>query len=339
LKYIIIILLLLVLSVPLANSKIEFETFANVNDPIGIIWSGSKFLISVREKENEATSKLAFLSSDGSKVEQAFPDFVGGHEVYFAMSHGLNGFPKNYIYAVSYDAVLEIDPSLTRIRNLSRPYPFDPVIFLAFDTIGTWNNTLLATTEDGSIWSIDVSGKAERIVVLGQHTWFEGIAVAPLNYGKIGGYLILSSKEQEKVIAISPEKPHKVVDMISVAGEQPEHVFFIPPSKDLLIAMNEDKTIVRISAERLKPYVGSMFLVTEGENNRTGSIYSITPSEDSYKVEKLFSKRNPHFEGYTFIEPRDRTSILAESTLPYLLVAVVTVVIIIAAFKRYGKSA
>jgi len=127
--------------------------------------------------------------------------------------------------------------------------------------------------------------------------------------------------------------------MVSVAGEQPEHVFFIPPSKDLLIAMNEDKLIARIPAERLKPFVGSMFLVTEGENNRTGSIYSITPSDDGYKVEKLFSKRNPHFEGYTFIEPRDRTSILAESTLPYLLVAVVTVVIIIAAFKRYGKSA
>ena len=336
-KYIIIIVLLL--SVPLANSEIAFETFAKVNGPIGIISSGSKFLISMREKENEAISKLVFLSSDGSKVEQAFPDLVGGHEVYFAMSHGLNGFPKNYIYAVSYDAVLEIDPSLTRIRNLSRAYPFDPVLFLAFDTVGTWNNTLLATTEDGSVWSIDVSGKAERIIVLGQHTWLEGIAVAPLNYGKIGGYLILSSKEQEKVIAISPEKPHKIIDIISIAGEQPEHLFFIPPSKDLLIAMNEDKTIARIPAERLKPFVGSMFLVTEGENNRTGSIHSITPSEDSYKVEKLFSTTNPHFEGYTFIEPRDRTSTLAESTLPYLLVAVVAVVIIIAVIKRYRKPA
>jgi len=336
LKYVIVIVLLL--SVPLASSEIAFENFAEVNGPIGLVWSGSKFLISIREKENETVSKLAFLSGDGSKVDQAFPNFVGGHEVYFALSHGLNGFPKHYIYAVSSDAVLEIDPSLTRIRNISRPYPFDPVLFLAFDTVGTWGNALLATTEDGSVWSIDVSGKAERIAVLGQHYWLEGIAVAPLNYGKIGGYLVLSSKEQEKVIAISPEESHKIIDVVSVAGEQPEHVFFIPPSKDLLIAMNEDKLIVRMSAERLKPYVGSMFLVTEGENNRTGSIYTITPSDDGYKIERLLSRRNVHFEGYTFIEPRDRTSALAESTLPYLIVAVIAVVIIIPVIRKYGKS-
>jgi len=337
LKYIIVIALLS--SAPFAGAEIMLERFADVNGPIGIVWTGSKFLISVREKENEAISKLALLSPDGSKVEPAFPDFVGGHEVYFAISHGLKGFPKNYIYAVSHDVILEIDPSLTRIRNLSRPYPFDPVIFLAFDDVGTWNNTLLATTEDGSVWRIDVSGKSERIIVLGQHTWFEGIAVAPLGYGEIGGYLVLSSKEQEKVIAISPEKPHKVIDVVSVKGEQPEHVFFIPPAKDLLIAMNEDRVIARISAERLKPYVGSMFLVTEGENNRTGSIYAITPSGDDYKVEKLFSKRNPHFEGYTFIGPANKTPVLAESTLPYLVVAVIAIVVIIALSRRYWKPA
>jgi len=103
--------------------------------------------------------------------------------------------------------------------------------------------------------------------------------------------------------------------------------------------MNEDRVIARISAERLKPYVGSMFLVTEGENNRTGSISAITPSDDGYKIEKLFSKRNPHFEGYTFVDPIDKTSILAESSLPYIVVAVIAIVLIIALARRYWKPA
>ena len=111
------------------------------------------------------------MSKDGFSIKPILPNFVEGHEAYFAVSHGLNGFPKGYVCMVSFDAIIEIDSSLTSFRNLSRQCPFDPAIFLAFDAVGTWGNALLATTEDGSIWSIDASGKAERIVVLGQHTW------------------------------------------------------------------------------------------------------------------------------------------------------------------------
>lgn len=324
-----------------ASAKIELEPFAKVNGPIGIVWDGSKFLVSVREKGNESISKLATLSSDGSSIKPIFPNFVGGHEVYFAMSHGLKGFPKGYIYMVSFDAIVEIEPSLTSFGNLSRPYPFDPAIFLAFDTVGTWGNALLATTEDGSVWSINASGDAERIIVLGQHTWFEGIAVAPLDFGKIGGYLVLSSKEQEKVIAISPDKQHKVVEIASVTGEQPEHVFFIPPSKDLLIALNEENQIMRVSARQLKPYVGSMFLVTEGERDRIGSIYAITPSGDGYNVTRLFSKKNPHFEGYTFVESKGDLSALYGSSFPYLLagIAGIAIFIVIIVANRKLRSA
>ncbi len=321
-----------------AGAEIELEPFAKVNGPIGIVWDGSKFLVSVREKGNESVSKLATVSNDGSSIKPILPNFAGGHEVYFAMSHGLNGFPKGHIYMVSFDAIVEIQPSLTSFRNLSRPYPFDPAIFLAFDTVGSWGNALLATTEDGSIWSIDALGNAERIIVLGQHTWFEGIAVAPLDFGKIGGYLVLSSKEQEKVIAISPDKQHKVVDIASFTGEQPEHVFFIPPSKDLLIAVNEENQIMRVSAQQLKPYVGSMFLVTEGERDRIGSIYAITPSGDGYNVTRLFSKKNPHFEGYTFVEPKSDFSALYGSSFPYLLVGIAGIMIIVGMIAANRKS-
>ena len=89
---------------------------------------------------------------------------------------------------------------------------------------------------------------------MGQHTWLEGIAVAPLDFGRIGGYLVLSSNEQEKVIAVSPDKEHKMVENTSVTGQQPEPVFFIPPSEDLLIAPNEENQIMRISAQKLAPY-------------------------------------------------------------------------------------
>ena len=339
LKIVVVFATIAILSTPSARAEIFLEPFAKVDNPIGLVWDGSRPIVSIRNETDQGISRLAVIERDGS-VKSVFPHFVGGHEVYFAMSHGLAGFTKGYIYMVSFDAILEIDPAVSRVRNFSIPYPFDPVIFLAFDTVGTWGNKLLATTEDGSVWKIDGLGRAERIIVLGQHTWFEGIAVAPLDYGKIGGYLVLSSKEQEKVIAISPEKPHKVIDVASFPGEQPEHVFFIPPAKDLLLAMNEEDQIVRISAEQLRPYSGSMFLITEGENNRTGSIYAITPSSDGFKVEKLFSKRNPHFEGYAFIAPRNDLSALLASSLPYLVVGISVIVVIVAIIgskRKFGR--
>ena len=76
------------------------------------------------------------MSKDGSSIKPILPNFVGGHEACFAVSHGLNGFTNGYICMVSFDAIIEIDSSLTSFRNLSRQYPFDTAIFLAFDAVG-----------------------------------------------------------------------------------------------------------------------------------------------------------------------------------------------------------
>ncbi len=291
-----------VFSPSLDDGGITLTKFVDINGPVGLAWDGVRFIASWRD---DGTSALVTITPDG-RVSPFSESFRGGHEVYLQVSPGLGGFKNDSIFMSTYfDNIIELDPEGNVLRNVSRPYPFDPVVFFTFDTVGSWNFSMLATTEDGSVWTIDPEGNHRRIIVLGQRTWLEGITVAPIGFGQIGGDIILAVEEGEKVIAISPLEGNRVLEVALFPGELPEKIEVIPPSKDLFISLVDADEIVKIDRSELVDYVGSLLLITEGRNNTYGSINIITSSQDEFQVLTLFREFNVHFEDAIFVDLSD----------------------------------
>lgn len=287
-----------VFSPSLDNGGITLTKFVDINGPVGLAWDGERFIVSWRD---DGMSALVTISPDG--IVSPFSEFRGGHEVYLQVSPGLGGFKNDSIFISTYfDNIVELDTEGNVLRNVSRPYPFDPVVFITFDTVGSWNFSMLATTEDGSVWTIDPNGNHRRIIVLGQRTWLEGITVAPRGFGQIGGDIILAVEEGEKVIAISPLEGNRVLEVAQFPGELPEKIEVVPPSKDLFISLVDRDEIVKIDRNELVDYVGALLLITEGRNNTYGSINIITSSQDEFHVLTLFKEFNVHFEDAIFVD-------------------------------------
>ena len=288
-----------VFSPSLHSESITLTKFVDINGPVGLAWDGERFIASWRD---DGTSALVTITPDGI-VSPFSESFRGGHEVYLKASPGLGGFKNDSIFLSTYFYnIIELDAEGNILRNVSRPYPFDPVVFFTFDTVGSWNFSMLATTEDGSVWTIDPEGNHKRIIVLGQRTWLEGITVAPRDFGQIGGDMILAVEEGEKVIAISPLGENRVLEVAQFPGELPEKIEVVPPSKDLFISLVDRDEIVKIDRNDLVDYVGALLLITEGRNNTYGSINIISPSQDGFHVLTLFKEFNVHFEDAIFVD-------------------------------------
>jgi hypothetical protein len=197
------------------------SVFADVNKPIGVAVTSTRVLaaqfISDKIKQidsNGTVSNFADLPITGRKVER-----------YLAISPGLGGFPKNYIYATVGQNVYQITPDGLRV-TLCVNIPSTPngETGITFDTVGTFGHKMILTDRRGPVWTVDscTAPMAELIGDFGLQ--IEGPLVAPMSLGRYGGWLWGGNEFQDGVYAMSGRGVVRLV----VNSESPEGLVPIP---------------------------------------------------------------------------------------------------------------
>jgi hypothetical protein len=266
----------------------------------GLAWTGGEFIASYGEN----VSYLLNVSIDGKTITPFAPSFSGLNETYIAFSDAGAGFPKGLLYVSSEQHIYEISPSGDAFRIFSSPPGASRIGYLAFDRVGTWGHDLLAVDDNGLLWSVAANGTAKVIENFGAGQKPEGIAVAPLTFGGLGGYLVICLEHgTTRVVAIPPNDTGKIITLAQFPGEEPERVLSIPPNSDLFAAKWTDGTIVRVPAANLSKQAGSLLVITEGDVSATGSITVLNAVGQNVTQARIFEETDhPHFEGADFVQ-------------------------------------
>ncbi len=271
-------------------------------------WDGKEFIASY----GIHGVPLINVSLDGQSVTPFAPSFVGKDECYAAVSQGKGGFPQGFLYVNNETSIIKIDPAGKNVGVFSSPPGAMRTSYVAFDTVGTWGYVLFALDDNGLLWSIKSDGTAK---VLANFSGFanaqsskvgglkaEGIAVAPQSFGAYGGYLLITLEGAGTVLAIPPNDTSKVTTIAQLAGEEPERVLQIPPSNDLYVAEFDTGARVRVPAANFSNYVGSMLVITEGENEPFGSLTVLQATGSGVTATRIGTVTgSPHFEGASFV--------------------------------------
>jgi hypothetical protein len=324
----------------------------------GMTWDGKEFIASY----GISNVPLINVSLDGQKVTPFAPKFVGKDECYAAVSQGKAGFPAGYLYVNFDPSIYQIDPTGNSVTVFSTPPGSSRIAYVAFDTVGTWGYALFALDDNGLLWSIKSDGTAK---VLGNLSIFaneqssrlglkpEGIAVAPQSFGAFSGYLFVTLEGAGRIVAIPPNGT-KVMPVIMMSGEEPERILQIPPASDLYAAEFDTGARVRVPAANFSSYVGSLLIITEGENEPFGSFTVLQPAGSNVTLTRIGTVTGrPHYEGASFVptsaSPTGTLSTTSQSTTAggaispvlaggaALLVAVVVLAVYFVA-RRGGKS-
>ena len=272
----------------------------------GMTWDGKEFIASYGISD----VPLINVSLDGQKVTPFAPKFVGKDECYAAVSQGKAGFPAGYLYVNFDPSIYQIDPTGNSVTVFSTPPGSSRIAYVAFDTVGTWGYALFALDDNGMLWSIKSDGTAK---VLGNLSIFaneqssrlglkpEGIAVAPRSFGAYGGYLFVTLEGAGRILAIPPNDT-RVMPVALMPGEEPERILLIPAASDLYAAEFDTGARVRVPAANFTDYVGSLLVITEGENEPFGSFTVLQPAGSVITTVRIGNVTGrPHYEGASFV--------------------------------------
>ena len=268
-----------------------------------LTWDGKQFISSY----GITNVPLVTVSLDGKTVKPFAPSFVGKDEVYVAISEGKAGFPAGYLYVNFDPSIYVIKPDGSSVQLFSSPQGAQRISYVAFDTVGSWGNALLALDDNGLLWSIDSAGAAK---VLDNFSNFgkgatlkpEGIAVAPMSFGALGGYLFITLEGAHRILAIPPNNASKVMTLFQFDAEQPERVIQIPPQSDLYAAEFDTGNMLRVPAANFSNYVGSLLVITEGEVEPFGSFNVLQPAGNNVTLTRIgMVAASPHFEAAAWV--------------------------------------
>lgn len=161
-------------------------------------------------------------------------------EVYLTISSGLAGFTAGDVFATFGNQVLQIHgTNAPTVFATSIPGAADHA-GITFDRAGTFGYNLVVTGEDGTINIINHLGAIVQTLsptllppVIFPVVALEGPQVAPLSFGKYGGYLWLMGEASQKIYAVSPVD-HSTVELptafpTTTPPNSPESIQFVPP--------------------------------------------------------------------------------------------------------------
>lgn len=149
---------------------------------------------------------------------------------HLAISSGLGGFSKGYIYLAqgSWAGVniwkISSDGSHASLfkTNLSI---FGSDIYITFDRTGSFGYDMIVAGGD-EVWKIDSNGKASQLAeipIRHQHA-IGGVAVAPSNFGSYGGNILVPDPNTGNIFAISPHDTLSKISQWQGASE----ILFVP---------------------------------------------------------------------------------------------------------------
>ena len=197
------------------------SVFADVNKPIGVAVTSTRVLVAqfisdrIKQFDSSGTvSNFADLPTTGHTVER-----------YLAISPGLGGFPKNYIYATVGQNIYQITPDgMTVTLCVNIPSTPNGETGITFDTVGTFNYKMILTDRRGPVWTVD-SCTAPIVEQIGDFgLQIEGPLVTPLSLGRYGGWLWGGNEFRNGVYAMS----NRGVVRLVVNSKSPESLVLIP---------------------------------------------------------------------------------------------------------------
>ncbi len=263
----------------------------------GLAWSGHGFIAS----NGETKGGLLNVSLDGRTVTPFAPSFGTVDEAYIALSDGRAGFPPGQLFVSSNRTIYEFNPEGTEYTAFSSPPGASRIGYLAFDMLGAWGYQLLATDDNGLVWTIASNGTARVVTQFAPDQKPESVAVAPASFGRFAGCLFVGLEYASRVVALPPNDPRHPVNVTQVPNEEPERILLVPPASDLYVAMFNG-SILRVGAQSLAPYVGTLLMITEGDSKPVGSMTSLAVVGDNVTETRFFQlEGHPHFEGADFV--------------------------------------
>jgi len=201
---------------------------------IGWSYAGNKFVGTIL---GDGIKKLYSTDLTGGSVT-SFGTYIGGAPVVLNPTHfgehfvssslGLGGFPNRDIYVASGNNIQHItnagiaDNGLFLTNGLQ-----GDVRGITFDAVGTFNNQMIITTDQGYVYKVNSAGVPTQIAYTGEDT--EGLDIAPIAstpiWGSLAGSLFVASEGSGMIRAIDP-----ITSAITLVAQTP---FGIPSAEQL----------------------------------------------------------------------------------------------------------
>ncbi len=258
------IIILLVSQITISFGKTDFNPYSIIDKPTDIIWSEHGLIVATG---NDGI-RLYRIDPRTEKIELFSPTFKGGNEVHLAITLGPT-FTSGTVFANQDDTIFAISPDGQTVRDLSTPIEGVNIAALAVDYEKYWNYRLIAITYDGSVWEIDGAGKAYLIANLGNDAIPNGLIVAPADFGDFSGDILISLKNENKIIAISHIN-HEITDVVKFQGETPELLKYNLRDSTLYASNQDNNEIYSLNSEITSPYITQLMVITE--DNQDGNL-------------------------------------------------------------------
>ncbi|MFC1753660.1 hypothetical protein ACFL96_09755 [Thermoproteota archaeon] len=274
---------LLISQMTLGFSQVDFQSYQTVDKPTDIIWVEGGFIVAT----GESGIRLYKINPRTEEVTLFSPTFKGGDEVHMASTLGPN-FPSGTVFANQNDKIFLISPDGQTVRDLSTPIEGINIAGLSMDLEKYWNYNLIAATYDGSIWEVDQNGKTDLIVNLGSGAIPNGIVIAPSSYGDFSGHILVSLKNENKIVAIS-NIDHTVSDFQEFQGETPGLLIYNFRDSTLYASNTDENKIISLNKEITLPWITQIMLVTEDEQDSSLSLKFIRSTRLGIEISELAS--------------------------------------------------
>lgn len=287
---------LLISQMTLGFSQVDFQSYQTVDKPTSIVWVEGGFIVAT----GESGIRLYKINPRTEEVTLFAPTFKGGNEVHMATTLGPN-FPSGTVFANQNDKIFTVSPDGQTVRDLSTPIEGINIAGLSMDFEKYWNYNLIAATYDGSIWEINENGIADLIVNLGSGAIPNGIIVAPADYGDFSGDILVSLKNENKIVAIS-HIDHTVSDFQEFQGETPGLLIYNFRDSTLYTSNTAENKIISLNKEITSPWITQIMLVTEDEQDSSLSLKFIRSTRLGIEVSELASGiSNNDISGAVFV--------------------------------------
>ena len=217
------------LAVNFSQAAVSFSVFVDphvnpavTGGTIGFAYAGNKFVGTVQK---DGTGAMYSTDLTGGSVALFAPTVSlapnPSSEHFVSSSLGLGGFPNRDIYVANANGIMHItndgsssDLFLTGLGGAVRG--------ILFDSVGTFGNDMLITTNSGQVYRVNSAGSASLLASVGEDT--EGLDIAPAGFGPYGGQLIVASEGSGAIRAINTLGSISFVAAVSSA----EELTFVP---------------------------------------------------------------------------------------------------------------
>ena len=184
-----------------AVAGITLNPFATgqTGQPIGFVYAGNKFVGSYYFSD-----QLYQVSTSGGVVTPFATGVAnpGFGENPLGSSLGLGGFPNRDIYVGSFNSINHVSNDGLTVSSFVTGLSGN-IKGITFDSVGTFSNDMIVTTDNGSVYKINSAGSPTLVATVSGGFITEGADIAPSTFGAYAGQIVVASENANAIFAIS----------------------------------------------------------------------------------------------------------------------------------------